>query len=230
MGTLFRDLLVSGDLGGANDPYTFVLPSQSDFMNTFSFNSAGTEFSYASIAADREYRVARLERLFDVISELAELGLITFTQAADKMWVNEVTLRNLLGGGGSRPVLSEATTLTENLEVHNLTWTIEGHRTLLENISLTARPTAAMGSQTRAGFHSGGGSPPCGRALSGLCRCVGRVWVGPLAGVLAESIGWPTFFIVSTVAALPALWMLWWMRESVRLLEVDPTSLRANDD
>lgn len=111
MGTLFRDLLVSGDLGGANDPYTFVLPSQSDFMNTFSFNSAGTEFSYASIAADREYRVARLERLFDVISELAELGLITFTQAADKMWVNEVTLRNLLGGGGSRPVLSEATTL-----------------------------------------------------------------------------------------------------------------------
>jgi PAT family beta-lactamase induction signal transducer AmpG len=40
-----------------------------------------------------------------------------------------------------------------------------------------------------------------------------------LAGVLAESIGWPTFFVVSTVLAVPALVMLWWMRTSVRLLE-----------
>ncbi len=51
---------------------------------------------------------------------------------------------------------------------------------------------------------------------------VGGVWVGPLAGVLAESIGWPTFFIVSTVLALPALAMLWWLRAAVRRLEVVP--------
>jgi PAT family beta-lactamase induction signal transducer AmpG len=56
------------------------------------------------------------------------------------------------------------------------------------------------------------------------------VWVGPLAGVLAESIGWPAFFIVSTVAALPALWMLWWLRASVRALEVDPATAGASDD
>lgn len=67
-------------------------------------------------------------------------------------------------------------------------------------------------------------------ALLSAFASVGRVWVGPLAGVLAESIGWPTFFIVSTVAALPALWMLWWMRESVRSLEIDPTSAGAVDD
>ena len=42
-------------------------------------------------------------------------------------------------------------------------------------------------------------------ALLSAFASVGRVWVGPLAGVLAESIGWPAFFIVSTVAALPAL-------------------------
>jgi PAT family beta-lactamase induction signal transducer AmpG len=48
---------------------------------------------------------------------------------------------------------------------------------------------------------------------------VGRVWVGPLAGVLAETIGWPTFFIVSTVFALPALVMLWWLRRPIRALE-----------
>ena len=56
-------------------------------------------------------------------------------------------------------------------------------------------------------------------ALLSAFASVGRVWVGPLAGVLAESIGWPAFFIVSTFAALPALAMLWWMRASVRALE-----------
>ena len=67
-------------------------------------------------------------------------------------------------------------------------------------------------------------------ALLSAFASVGRVWVGPLAGVLAESIGWPSFFIVSTVAALPALVMLGWMRASVRSLEVDPATLGAADD
>ena len=56
-------------------------------------------------------------------------------------------------------------------------------------------------------------------ALLSAFASVGRVWVGPLAGVLAEAIGWPTFFIVSTVLAAPALLMLWWMRVPVRSLE-----------
>ena len=59
-------------------------------------------------------------------------------------------------------------------------------------------------------------------AMLSAFASVGRVWVGPLAGVLAESIGWPTFFIASTVVALPALGMLWWMRAAVRRLEVVP--------
>jgi PAT family beta-lactamase induction signal transducer AmpG len=59
-------------------------------------------------------------------------------------------------------------------------------------------------------------------AMLSAFASVGRVWVGPLAGVLAESIGWPTFFIVSTVLALPALAMLWWLRAAVRRLEVVP--------
>jgi PAT family beta-lactamase induction signal transducer AmpG len=68
-------------------------------------------------------------------------------------------------------------------------------------------------------------------ALLSAFASVGRVWVGPLAGVLAESIGWPTFFIISTVLAAPALWMLWAMRESVRALEVDATTVKqARDD
>ena len=59
-------------------------------------------------------------------------------------------------------------------------------------------------------------------AMLSAFASIGRVWVGPLAGVLAESIGWPTFFIVSTVVALPALIMLWRMRAVVRRLEVVP--------
>ncbi len=59
-------------------------------------------------------------------------------------------------------------------------------------------------------------------AMLSAFASVGRVWVGPLAGVLAESIGWPAFFIVSTVLALPALGLLWWMRAGVRRLEVTP--------
>lgn len=58
-------------------------------------------------------------------------------------------------------------------------------------------------------------------ALLSAFASVGRVWVGPLAGVLAESIGWPTFFLVSTAAALPALAMLWRLRATVRALEPD---------
>ena len=59
-------------------------------------------------------------------------------------------------------------------------------------------------------------------AMLSAFASVGRVWVGPLAGVLAESIGWPIFFIVSTVLALPALGLLWWLRAPIQLLEVLP--------
>jgi PAT family beta-lactamase induction signal transducer AmpG len=66
-------------------------------------------------------------------------------------------------------------------------------------------------------------------ALLSAFASIGRVWVGPLAGVLAESIGWPTFFIVSTVAAVPALVLLWRLRASVRALDHNPSTVSAED-
>ena len=66
-------------------------------------------------------------------------------------------------------------------------------------------------------------------ALLSAFASVGRVWVGPLAGVLAEAIGWPAFFIVSTLAALPALVMLWWLRAPVRALEYDANAPLVDD-
>ena len=57
-------------------------------------------------------------------------------------------------------------------------------------------------------------------ALLSAFASVGRVWVGPLAGVLSETIGWPTFFIISTVLAAPALVMLWHLRPPIDALAV----------
>ncbi len=59
-------------------------------------------------------------------------------------------------------------------------------------------------------------------ALLSAFASVGRVWVGPLAGVLAQSIGWPSFFVVSTVLALPALGLLWGLRSQVQRLDLVP--------
>jgi PAT family beta-lactamase induction signal transducer AmpG len=64
-------------------------------------------------------------------------------------------------------------------------------------------------------------------ALLSAFASIGRVWVGPLAGVLAESIGWPSFFIVSTLLAMPALAMLWWLRAPIRALEPNDSALEG---
>jgi len=49
-------------------------------------------------------------------------------------------------------------------------------------------------------------------ALLSAFQSVGRVWIGPLAGVLAEAIGWPAFFLVAIAMGVPSLvWLkaLW---------------------
>ncbi|MBL8289858.1 MAG: MFS transporter [Rubrivivax sp.] len=61
-------------------------------------------------------------------------------------------------------------------------------------------------------------------ALLSAFASVGRVWVGPLAGVLAESIGWPDFFVLSTLLALPALVLLWRQRRAMQALDEVPAA------
>jgi MFS transporter, PAT family, beta-lactamase induction signal transducer AmpG len=49
-------------------------------------------------------------------------------------------------------------------------------------------------------------------ALLSAFQSIGRVWIGPLAGVLAEAIGWPSFFLVAVAMGVPSLiWLkvLW---------------------
>ncbi len=66
-------------------------------------------------------------------------------------------------------------------------------------------------------------------ALLSAFSAVGRVWVGPLAGAAASSIGWPTFFIISTVMAVPGIIMLIKLRPIVFDLEAPKDAVLTDD-
>lgn len=66
-------------------------------------------------------------------------------------------------------------------------------------------------------------------ALLSAFASVGRVWVGPLCGVLSESIGWPSFFVLSTIMSIPSLLMLLKMKPTILELE-GPKEISLADD
>jgi len=57
-------------------------------------------------------------------------------------------------------------------------------------------------------------------ALLSAFASIGPVWVGPIAGVLVEAIGWPSFFLVSIAMGLPSL--LWLPRLWKPIEALDP--------
>ena len=62
-------------------------------------------------------------------------------------------------------------------------------------------------------------------ALLSALASLGRVLFGPATGVLVAWIGWADFFVVTFVAALPGLWLVWRMREQIAAVEsVRPAS------
>jgi PAT family beta-lactamase induction signal transducer AmpG len=56
-------------------------------------------------------------------------------------------------------------------------------------------------------------------ALLSALAAVGRVYVGPASGVMVEAFGWPLFFVVTVIAALPGLVLLAWLRRTIAGLE-----------
>lgn len=66
-------------------------------------------------------------------------------------------------------------------------------------------------------------------ALLSAFSAVGRVWVGPLAGTLLNVIGWPVFFIFSTIMGIPGLWMLRKLKSVIIDLET-PQNISLADD
>ncbi len=59
-------------------------------------------------------------------------------------------------------------------------------------------------------------------ALLSALASLGRVYVGPAAGVMVASLGWTTFFLFTFVIALPGVAMLWWQRARVERLDGPP--------
>ena len=53
-------------------------------------------------------------------------------------------------------------------------------------------------------------------ALLSALASLGRVFVGPLSGVLVDGMGWTIFFFTTFLFALPGLVLLWVMREVVK--------------
>jgi MFS transporter, PAT family, beta-lactamase induction signal transducer AmpG len=59
-------------------------------------------------------------------------------------------------------------------------------------------------------------------ALLSALAALGRVYVGPAAGAMAQSLGWPEFFFATFLIALPGVAMLVWQRRRIEAIDVAP--------
>ncbi len=58
-------------------------------------------------------------------------------------------------------------------------------------------------------------------ALLSSLSAIGRVFIGPVAGISSAALGWPIFFALTFVSALPGLGLLIWLRREVAGTEVE---------
>lgn len=56
-------------------------------------------------------------------------------------------------------------------------------------------------------------------ALLSALASLGRVYVGPVSGILVNDFGWLIFFLITFLAAIPGLILLWKMRNRIQALE-----------
>ena len=57
-------------------------------------------------------------------------------------------------------------------------------------------------------------------ALLTSLAVIGRTFVGPASGFIVEGYGWVIFFLITTLAALPGLLLLWARADYVRALDI----------
>lgn len=58
-------------------------------------------------------------------------------------------------------------------------------------------------------------------ALLSALSAVGRIYVGPAAGVMVDAFGWSLFFLLTVLTALPGLVLLRYLRPTVLALDAD---------
>ena len=59
-------------------------------------------------------------------------------------------------------------------------------------------------------------------ALLSALAALGRVYVGPAAGAMAEVFGWPEFFFLTFLLSLPGLAMLVWQKRRIAAIDTAP--------
>ncbi len=58
-------------------------------------------------------------------------------------------------------------------------------------------------------------------ALLSSLASLGRIFIAPTSGYVAESTGWPGFFLISALAGIPGLLLLWHLRTDISALHRD---------
>jgi MFS transporter, PAT family, beta-lactamase induction signal transducer AmpG len=96
---------------------------------------------------------------------------------------------------------------------------LKGHDLPFMIVAVTVENvTSGMGTAAFAALLMGLCSPKYSAtqfALLSALSAVGRVYVGPVSGLLAESLGWPLFFLFSIGAGVPGLLLVWWLRHQL---------------
>ncbi|OZB74576.1 MAG: muropeptide transporter AmpG [Halothiobacillus sp. 14-55-98] len=60
-------------------------------------------------------------------------------------------------------------------------------------------------------------------ALLSAIASLGRVYLGPVAGLTVTALGWPSFFVLTFIAALPGLWLLFRLRAMIQQMDRSPS-------
>ena len=66
-------------------------------------------------------------------------------------------------------------------------------------------------------FVTGGVVSSVGKGI--VTASLGRILFGPLAGSMVQAAGWEGFFVLTFVAALPGIALVWVMRDNIAAVE-----------
>ncbi len=55
-------------------------------------------------------------------------------------------------------------------------------------------------------------------ALLSSLAALGRIFIAPSSGYVVELMGWPRFFLLAAISAIPGLLLLWWARGDIEAL------------
>ena len=67
-------------------------------------------------------------------------------------------------------------------------------------------------------------------ALLTALSAVGRTYLSAGSGYLAKETGWMMFFVISALAAVPSLVLLWWLQVRGHFRSLGPAKMTVRDD